>query len=207
MDITKDIINLINHSLESNMDTLLKINEFLVDGFLNYSNESHDVYQKIMTVLNGYLLQDLPFNQILPDIIYTFKHTLLSYPTYKEGILVGDVITQEMTEDMHVFVLGVNAAELPAIYTDNDFLSDKNKRLLGLFTSYENTHNLRYKITKNMNAINHLYLSYKETTPQGEAFLSFIVDDINRKKSLLNQSINHRRYSLLHDKITLYYVR
>ena len=166
LDITKDTLVLLSHYNE-NLDTLLDINDFLLEKYLDHSNESHDVYQKLMTVLNGYLQQELLFKDILEDIIYTFKNTNIHYPTYKEGIQTGDVLNHQITLDTHLFVLGLNASEIPKIYTDNDFLSDVEKTLLGIFTSYDQTRILKLQIVKQLNTINHLYLTYKSTTTQG----------------------------------------
>lgn len=203
IDITKDIINHLETTSENNFDTLFKINDLLLNKYLDYSNEAHDVYQKLMSILNNYLQVDLLYKDMLADIIYTFKHTRLNYPDYKNGITVGNILPMPESKDMHVFVLGLNASEIPTVYTNNGFLDDNEKIVLGIYTSYDDTVNSKKTTLNALNSINHLYISYKESTPQGEAFSSYIIDEIKRKKHVQTVVLNKVRYAPLLDKIKL----
>ena len=51
------------------------------------------------------------------------------------SVIIGDILDQYIPEDNHVFIVGVNANEIPKQFQNNTYLDDSlRKKLDGSFT-------------------------------------------------------------------------
>ena len=69
-----------------------------------------------------------------------------------------------VADDEYLFVLGFNQNKIPAIYKDEDYLSDNLKKLCGLNTSIEKNKLSKESVVKNLGTVKNIFLSYKLTT-------------------------------------------
>ena len=69
-----------------------------------------------------------------------------------------------LDDDEYLFVLGFNQNKIPAIYKDEDYLSDNLKEICGLNTSIEKNKISKDSVVKSLRTIKNVFLSYKLTT-------------------------------------------
>lgn len=133
------------------LDNLKNINEALD------SISDVELINKIISVLNRYsFIEDK--EEVRELIVKDIKNT------YLDGDNLGiDIISidDDIDDDDHVFLMGFNKENIPRVYMDNDYFSDREKRVLGLDTSNEiNIIKREETINKILN-IKNLTISYK----------------------------------------------
>ena len=95
----------------------------------------------------------------------------------KQGI---DIITLNdlIAEEDHIFLLGYNKENIPIVHKDNEYFNDKEKKILGLFTSTEKNIIEREATIKKIQDINNLIITYKEYDSNNNYTKSDLIPDI-----------------------------
>ena len=83
---------------------------------------------------------------------------------------------EEFLEDEYVFVLGLNQDNLPKLEKDTDFISDKDKQEVKLYTTDEKNKIAKTSLINIFNSIKNLYLSYKLQSPFQSMYPSSIIE-------------------------------
>lgn len=151
---------------------------------------NQDIINKVIDIYNKYIEYDI--NDIKDLIIYDLKHTKIKNKELKNSVKLIS-FDSKVSDDDYVFILGFNYGSIPVIYKDEDFFSDEEKKLLGLFTSQELNKLEKMKIIDKINSIKNLYITYKLQDNKEKYLISNLNEELNLKiikdyKSSFNHS-------------------
>ena len=137
------------------------------------TNKVEKKYSEILKDLSD-LEQDEIYDIILKDRL---KNTYLSNSKYEESIKILDLTSKPFQDDEYVFVLGFNQDALPKTKKDVDYLSDEDKKELGLETSMEWNKREREVVPYLLSKIKNCTITYKCTSPFENYYPSSIIKD------------------------------
>ncbi|MBQ3475573.1 MAG: PD-(D/E)XK nuclease family protein [Bacilli bacterium] len=137
--------------------------------------ENIDVYNKIVSVINKYNF--IEEESIKKEIyINEFKNIKIN-KKYNDSVELKNLV--DIKEDEYAFLIGFNEGSVPILYKDEDYLSDREKEILGLDKSYEISSIVRNNTIKNIKSIKNLIISYKLKSSFNEYGKSNLIDDLD----------------------------
>lgn len=175
-----------------------------------------DIKDKVVKVLNNYsFINDK--EEIRELIVNDLKNTYLDEGS--SGIKISN-INDYFEDDDYVFLLGFNKENIPILYKDNEYFSDKEKEILGYDTSNELNINKKIEVIKKIKNINNLIITYKLRDNNNSYTMSDLLIDINiikdykisynnsdmaNKILLANKLDNLVKYNVKEDDLDLLY--
>ena len=159
--------------------------EELVDRFKVKSKE----LDKVISILNNYYFTD-DLNTIKEYVKEDIKNTSIKLDEYDNAINICDL--DDVDKSKYVFIVGFNTS-IPYVYKDEDFLSDKNKEILGIDTSIDKNNRERTNIINSINSLDNVILTYSSNSSNNEYYLSNLVDDLKIKE--IEPKDNNKLYS------------
>lgn len=175
-----------------------------------------DIKDKVVKVLNNYsFINDK--EEVRELIINDLKNTYLDEGS--SGIKISN-INDYFEDDDYVFLLGFNKENIPILYKDDEYFSDKEKEILGYDTSNELNINKKIEVIKKIKNINNLIITYKLRDNNNSYTMSDLLIDINiikdykisynnsdmaNKILLANKLDNLVKYNVKEDDLDLLY--
>ena len=155
-----------------------KVKDYLEKGILDL-NSNDEVTKKLVSVLNS--LADLDNNseiyrKILEEKI---KTTYLTNKKLDKAVSINNIYEDSFDSDDHVFVVGFNQDVLPSIRKDIEYITDKEKCEVEMYTTIYLNKREKEILTYVLSNINNLYLSYKLSTPFKEFYKSSLISELN----------------------------
>lgn len=211
--IIKTIFKMFNLNININNENIYSTN--IVQDYLNLYDEDKNVqellnkydfkkeenlyvYNKIIDVLNDNLF--ITNKEIKKEILINeFKKIKTYSDNYSEQIEVKRI--NEVNDDDYVFILGFNEGNFPVLVKDEDYLSDKEKNILGLNKSFEIINYKKENIINNIKSIKNLFISYKLKTPFDQYYPSNLIEDL--KYDIIKAKNNNYNYSNDFNKLIL----
>ena len=145
-----------------------------------------DIKDKVVKVLNNYsFINDK--EEVRELIINDLKNTYLDEGS--SDIKISN-INDYFEDDDYVFLLGFNKENIPILYKDDEYFSDKEKEVLGLDTSNELNINKKIEVIRKIHNIKNLTISYKLTDSNNTYTRSDLLNDIEIVKDYKHQYIN-----------------
>lgn len=137
------------------------------------SNYKHTYKEQLDSILNIFD-KNTKLEEIYDIFIYELKNKKIKYNIKNtvEIINIDDALI-----DNYIFILGFNQDIFPKYYNDDDYLSDEEKKLIGIDTSYSKNIYLKEKIIKIINC-NNVFITYKLKTPFNKYLISNIAEEI-----------------------------
>jgi len=157
-----------------------------------------DIYNEIIDVCNKYRFKELDEN-IIYLIEETLKETTLKNKMLENAISTIDI--DDINNDDYYFIMGFNQNNIPYIYKDEDFLSDKRKKQLGILTSLEKNINEKNKIKNILSNYKNIIISYKLKSYKDDFYKSPLIDELNL--NIIKQDKIDYSYSDIYNKISL----
>ena len=116
-----------------------------------------NIKNKIINILNKYSFID---NKSLAKelIVKDLKNTYLE--SNNKGIK-NITLKDYISDNDYVFLMGFNKENIPKIYKDNEYFSDKERKILNLDTSHELNMEERKNIVKKLHSIKNITITYK----------------------------------------------
>ena len=175
-----------------------------------------DIKDKVVKVLNNYsFINDK--EEVRELIVNDLKNTYLDEGS--SGIKISN-INDYFEDDDYVFLLGFNKENIPILYKDDEYFSDKEKEILGYDTSNELNINKKIEVIKKIKNINNLIITYKLRDNNNSYTMSDLLIDINiikdykisynnsdmaNKILLANKLDNLVKYNVKEDDLDLLY--
>ena len=175
-----------------------------------------DIKDKVVKVLNNYsFINDK--EEVRELIVNDLKNTYLDEGS--SGIKISN-INDYFEDDDYVFLLGFNKENIPILYKDNEYFSDKEKEILGYDTSNELNINKKIEVIKKIKNINNLIITYKLRDNNNSYTMSDLLIDVNiikdykisynnsdmaNKIILANKLDNLVKYNVKEDDLDLLY--
>lgn len=188
LPVSKKIIKLINNNKTFNE---------IIEIISAYTDST--ILNKIINIFNKYVDFDLETSNLLEMIIYDLKNTSISSKHIKNSVGIANFL--ELNNNNYAYVLGFNKENYPKTHKDEDFLTDKMKEELGLFTSNDKNkieiNNLRKNIYRDVNYI----ITYKLKTSFDSFNPCILIEEdnlevIKNKKASYNFSNFYNKYNL-----------
>ena len=166
-------------------DSDLKISE--LNEFLDtLRNKNDDILNQIINVLNKYYSLNESIKDLYDIIYLDFKNTFFKEEKYTDVVNIYNGI-KVFDDDYYVFHISSNEVNK---YKDNDYLTDQDKVLIGLDTSYDlNNIDDVNKLSILANTKN-LYLSFKKCNGDNE----YIIDHIFENLDILEYQFKYNSY-------------
>ncbi|MBQ6477098.1 MAG: PD-(D/E)XK nuclease family protein [Bacilli bacterium] len=175
----------------------------VIQDYLNTGkiNEESDILPKLLSIKESLLDIDSNTPEYREILISKLKNTNIKPNKHKKAINMINIYRQEISDDEYLFVLGFNNDILPKTYKDIDYISDKEKEEVDLYTS--NYKNIREKNTllHILYSIKNLYISYKLVSPFNNYYPSPLIEENNFK--VLKDITDNYEYSNLYNEIRL----
>jgi len=201
LDFIDDIIHDDILHMESITESLNCIIEKL-DKRLNYgSPQGSQIYKAFLSVLNPYIVLEGKLIDYKSQLLYDFSNTYVHYPKMHPSVMIGDILDQYIPEDNHVFIVGVNANEIPKQFQNNTYLDDSLRKKLDLPTSLDLAKKEKKAIDAFLNQTEFLYLTSKNTRQGQRLYPSQILDEIKRSVQAFDTLDDSNRFSLQQDLI------
>jgi len=135
-----------------------------------------EIYEMLTSIFNKYYDGSKTFLDIKEILIYDLKRTSIKKESYYNVVKEVDFLSTAFQEDDYIFLMGVNLGEFPMIYEDTDYFSDDQKMLLALSTSLEKTIGEEQKVVRKIEALPHIFLSFKKKSPFKEYLKSTFLE-------------------------------
>ncbi len=186
-----------------------------IDNIID-SIKNIDIRNKIINVINNYSFIANK-EDVRELIIHDFKNTYLD--SYEEGINVIS-LDDYIDDNDYVFLLGFNKENIPRLYKDNDYFTDKEKEILGFDTSIYLNSRKRESTIKRIHSIKNLFISYKLFDAINNYIKSDLLDNVMEEmiinnnysnsnminKILLTEKLDNLvKYNIMEDDINLLY--
>lgn len=186
-----------------------------IDNIID-SIKNIDIRNKIINVINNYsFIANKEDAREL--IIHDLKNAYLD--SYEEGINVIS-LDDYIDDNDYVFLLGFNKENIPRLYKDNDYFTDKEKEILGFDTSIYLNSRKRESTIKRIHSIKNLFISYKLFDAINNYIKSDLLDNVIEEmiinnnysnsnminKILLTEKLDNLvKYNIMEDDINLLY--
>ena len=159
---------------ENDKEKTIKI---LMEEF-DYKNDiNKSIIDNIIKIINKYYFID-DLSKYIDLLISDFKRIKINKKE-KEIIEIIDYSNSYIKDDDYVFILGFNESLIPKVYMDEDYLSDKEKELLGVETSLEKNIKEKETLISFIKNTKNLYISYKLKDNDLEYYPSSLVKDLS----------------------------
>lgn len=186
-----------------------------IDNIID-SIKNIDIRNKIINVINNYSFIANK-EDVRELIIHDLKNTYLD--SYEEGINVIS-LDDYIDDNDYVFLLGFNKENIPRLYKNNDYFTDKEKEILGFDTSIYLNSRKRESTIKRIHSIKNLFISYKLFDAINNYIKSDLLDNVMEEmiinnnysnsnminKILLTEKLDNLvKYNIMEDDINLLY--
>ena len=186
-----------------------------IDNIID-SIKNIDIRNKIINVINNYSFIANK-EDVRELIIHDLKNIYLD--SYEEGINVIS-LDDYIDDNDYVFLLGFNKENIPRLYKNNDYFTDKEKEILGFDTSIYLNSRKRESTIKRIHSIKNLFISYKLFDAINNYIKSDLLDNVMEEmiinnnysnsnminKILLTEKLDNLvKYNIMEDDINLLY--
>lgn len=169
-----------------------------------------EVRKKLVDVINSlYKVRDSKYyNEILCSKL---KKTSYKNSSLMHAVNVSDLYARNFTSSDYVFVLSFNEGILPVLYKDEDFVSDRDKSEVLLYTTKEKNKREKDVLITYLSNIDNLYLSFKSNGFSSEYYPSSFINDCGMdivreydEEFVNSNKYNTRRLAVFLDKFNKY---
>ena len=169
----------INLNIKSSIYSTKVVKDYLENKTIDLDDSNNLVItKKLVNVINS--LCDIDndneiYNCLLIDKL---KNTYISNKKYKNAVNIVDLYNKSFTENDYVFVVGFNQDILPKMYKDIEYITDKEKSELEMYTTLELNKRSKSVLINVLSKINNLNISYKLVSPFNSYYKSSLIDEL-----------------------------
>lgn len=157
-----------------------------------------NIYNKLVKILNKYTW--ISYNEAKDLICHDLKNTYLDQDKYTNTIEVITANNYLKEEDEFIFLMNFNQGFIPKVYKDEYYLTDKDKKILDMSTSYELNKLEKNHIINLIKETKNLIITCKLSSINGECYVSSIKDELNLETINIESKY---KYSNMYNKIKL----
>lgn len=156
------------------------VKDYLQEEKLDLEN-NNKITKKLVSILNSLIDLKDDSKEYKELLISKIKSAGITSEEYKDAVQIKNLKNEEFMDDEYVFVLGLNQDNLPKLEKDTDFISDKDKKEVELYTTDEKNKQAKTSLINIFYSIKNLYLSYKLQTPFQSMYPSSIIEEYKIK--------------------------
>ena len=184
------------------------VQDYLNDGTLTLDNDM--ITTKLVSVINKLsILEEDEYKKAI--FIDQLKHTMIPSKKYDNAVEIKDLKSSTFQEDDYVFLLGFNLDYAPQMKKDIEYISDKEKEEVDLYTTTYMNQRERKLIPYLISQIKNIFISYPLSSPFQKYYPSILIGDYSlnviKNYSFTNQysnSYNQIRYEEMLDQFYIY---
>ena len=178
-------------------EVLDKINDYV------FTETDEYYYKKLVDIVNSY-----NFCNDYEDIKYLIFNDVDKIKIKVDSLLncvrIINFKNSYISDDEYIFMIGFNEGVIPSDYKDEDYLSDKTKKEIGVSTSYELNEKERYYIKKKISLVKNLIVTYSKKNNKEILYRSSLYEEslFNEKEYEIdfNDSNSFNKIILLKEK-------
>ena len=178
------------------------VNEYLKLKTLDLDDQNRSVInKKIIGILEELVdidEKDPIYNKILIDKL---KNTYLNNTKLDKAVNIKELDSYTFDDNDYVFCLGLNLDSLPKTHKDIEFLSDKDKEEVELYTTTYLNKREKEKTIYLLSRIKNLTITYKLSTPFQKYYPSNLITDLNLE--VIKEHNKELNYSNTYNKLLL----
>lgn len=197
-------ISLIEYSYIKNFLNKLKdyFDNDLYDGFnkclvdIESINHLDKVKDALINVLNELIAKtsNLKVVDIYDYLIYRLKNTNVNCEKYENTIEFIDCFNKKLNKDDIVYFIGFNQDMIPKTYKDDDYLSDLEKKKIGISDSLKTNELEKEKVMKVIKSLGHAYITYSLSSLEGSLVRSSFIDEIEKETNVIKDFYKENIY-------------
>lgn len=192
-EIIKRIFKLYNIKLSNQKSSIYSTYECkkILNNLNNVEEEldkltDSNIKNKIISVLNKYsFIDDKLSSKEL--IVKDLKNTCIE--NNNKGIKTIS-LNDYITDNDYVFLMGFNKENIPIVNKDNEYFSDKERKILNIDTSYELNIEEKKNIVKKLHSIKNLTITYKLYDSNSNYTKTDLLEDIT-ETPIVNTDYSH----------------
>ena len=193
-DIVRDYLNKLKQSKSFN-DTVIYIRD-------KYNNdESLRIINILISISNKYSVYDYSFESIYSLVENDLKNSTLVLNDLLNKVSFGDLNSCLYDDSFYVFLIGFNQNELPRLYKDEDFISDKDKLLVSLESTSLKNKLEKEKVMFFIHNISNLIISYPLKHLSNNYYPSNLIMENNFE--IKKVFLSNNNYSSIYSKLKL----
>ena len=139
-------------------------------------SNNKDILNRFISIVNKYSFVDDKDEQI-SMIINEAKNSKIASDEYENAVDIINI--SELEDDEYGFYLGFTEELAYTKYKDEDFFSDKEKKILGFETSDELNKIMKENLIKSIKSIKNLTITYSLASTFNVYFPSSLIDELN----------------------------
>ena len=175
------------------------VKDYLDNNILDLEDlNKYSINKKLVNLISDIDINDPISKSILIDKL---KNTYISNTKLVNAVNIKNLFNEEFLDNEYVFVLGFNQDVLPKSYKDIDFISDKEKNEVSLYTTDYLNKREKDIVIYLLSKIKNLYLSYKLSSPFETYYRSSLIDELNLNV-IKDYKVDYK-YSNFYNKILL----
>ena len=156
------------------------VKDYLTEEKLDL-DKNNKITKKLVSILNSLIDLKDDSKEYRELLISKIKQQSIPCEEYKDAVKVKNIENEEFIDDEYVFVLGLNQDNLPKLEKDTDYISDKDKEEVALYTTDEKNKIAKSSLINIFYSIKNIYLSYKLQTPFQSMYPSSIIEEYKIK--------------------------
>ena len=176
------------------------VKDYLKEEKLDLEN-NNKITKKLVSILNSLIDLKDDSKEYKSLLISKIKSASIPSEEYKDAVQIKNLENEEFMDDEYVFVLGLNQDNLPKLEKDTDYISDKDKKEVELYTTDEKNKQAKTALINIFYSIKNIYLSYKLQTPFQSMYPSSIIEEYKMK--VISKEEDTYQYSNLYNKLRL----
>lgn len=178
------------------------VQDYLNNYELDLNNQDNlKITRKLVNVLSSLSRLDKESPSYKKILISKLKSTKISSPNLANAVKVKDLYKSTFKDDDYVFVLGFNQDILPSMVKDIDYITDKEKEGLDLYTTNELNIRNKKALIYVLSRIKNLHISYKLKSPFSSFYPSSLINDL--KLNVVKPKIDNCTTSNIYNKLRL----
>ena len=177
------------------------VKDYLEGKELKQNDNTIPIIRKIRNIEKELLDIDSNSKEYKELLIDKLKHTYYDNLKFDKAINIINIYNEEINDDEYLFLLGFNLDIYPTIDKDIDFISDKEKEEINMYSSsYKNIR--RKTILMNiLSNVKNLTISYKLKSSFNNYYPSNLIDEYSF--NVFKEEVDKYSYSNIYNKIRL----
>lgn len=150
------------------------------DKFNFNISSNNDILNQIIDICNKYTwVKD--YREIKDCLIYEFQNTYINNESGNNKIEIVNIKDLTNNDTMYVYLMGFNQENIPTIYKDDKYLTDRLLLTLGYEDTNEKNKKERLQIINTIKSIKNLTITYKKKSSFNEYYISNLNDELGYK--------------------------
>lgn len=169
-------------------------------------NHLDTVKESLINILNEIIantFENLKIADIYNYLIFRLKSATIKKESSENTIEFTDCFNKKFSKDDIVYFIGFNQDVIPKTYKDDDYLSDLEKRQLGINDSLKANVLEKEKVLKVIKSLENVYITYSLSSLEGSLVKSSFLGEIEKEVNVINNFYKEDiyksySYNLLH---------